>query len=42
MEKVERLVCALYGLPGELTDEVAAHAVARAGSAAGEPGLAPT
>lgn len=30
VEEVERLVCAIYGLPDLLTDEVVAHAVARA------------
>lgn len=29
----ERLVCALYGIPSDLSDEVVAHAVARAGAA---------
>jgi hypothetical protein len=33
VEEVERLVCALYGLPDELADEVVAHAVGRAASA---------
>jgi hypothetical protein len=32
VEEVERLVCALYDVPDGLTDEVVAHAVARAGS----------
>jgi hypothetical protein len=32
VEKIERLVCAVYGLSAELTDEVVAHAVLRAGS----------
>jgi hypothetical protein len=36
VERVERLVCALYGVPDELADEVVAHAVARA--AASQPG----
>ncbi|MBA2461028.1 MAG: SAM-dependent DNA methyltransferase [Actinobacteria bacterium] len=31
VEEIERLVCALYGVSDELTDEVVAHAVARAG-----------
>jgi len=30
VEAAERLVCALYAVPPELTDEVVAHAVARA------------
>ncbi len=30
VEAAERLVCALYGIPAELEDEVIAHAVARA------------
>lgn len=30
VEIAERLVCALYGVPSDLTDEVVAHAVARA------------
>jgi hypothetical protein len=30
VEEVERLVCALYGLPDNLTDEVVDHAVQRA------------
>jgi hypothetical protein len=30
VEKVERLVCALYGVPDKLTDEVVEHAVQRA------------
>jgi len=30
VEEVERLVCALYDVPAELTDAVVAHAVARA------------
>ena len=30
VERVERLVCALHDLPDELTEEVVAHAVARA------------
>lgn len=30
VERVERLVCALYGLPDELTEDVVAHARARA------------
>jgi len=30
VEAAERLVCALYGVPTELADEVVAHAVARA------------
>ena len=30
VEAAERLVCALYGVPAELEDEVVAHAVARA------------
>jgi hypothetical protein len=34
VEAAERLVCALYGLPKELEDEVIAHAVARAKAAA--------
>jgi hypothetical protein len=29
-ERVERLVCALYGLPDELTEAVVEHAIARA------------
>jgi hypothetical protein len=33
VEEVERLVCALYELPDDLTDEVVAHAVGRAESA---------
>ncbi|MGH3093283.1 MAG: hypothetical protein ACRDOG_13285, partial [Gaiellaceae bacterium] len=33
VEDVERLVCALYEVPDELTDEVVAHAVRRAGRA---------
>ena len=32
VEVAERLVCALYGIPADLTDEVVAHAVARAGA----------
>lgn len=32
MEQIERLVCALYDVPAELTNAVVAHAVARAGS----------
>ena len=31
VEQIERLVCALYDVPDELTDEVIAHAAARAG-----------
>jgi len=31
VEEIERLVCALYDVPDKLTDEVVAHAVARAG-----------
>ena len=31
VEEIEWLVCALYGVPDELTDEVVAYAVARAG-----------
>ncbi len=38
VEEVERLVCALYELPDELTDEVVAHAVARAGSLPADQG----
>jgi hypothetical protein len=34
VEQVERLVCELYGLPADLTDEVVAHAVARAARSA--------
>lgn len=34
VEAVERLVCALYGLPGELTDLVVESAVRRAGAVA--------
>lgn len=34
VEQVERLVCALYEVPDDLTDEVVAHAVRRAGDAA--------
>lgn len=34
VEAAERLVCALYAIPGELEDEVVAHAVARAEAAA--------
>jgi hypothetical protein len=30
VEAAERLVCALYGLPSELEDEVVEHAMARA------------
>ena len=30
VERVERLVCALYGLPDELTDAVVQHAIERA------------
>lgn len=30
IERVERLVCSLYGVPDELTEEVVQHAVARA------------
>ena len=30
VERVERLVCALYGLPDELTEDVVQHAIARA------------
>ena len=33
VEEVERLVCGLYGLDKELTDEVVAHAVERAAAA---------
>lgn len=29
VEVVERLVCALYGVPVDLTDEVVAHAIER-------------
>jgi hypothetical protein len=32
VENVERRVCAIYGLSDELTEEVVAHAVVRAGS----------
>ncbi len=32
VEEVERLVCALYEVPDDLTEEVVAHAVRRAGS----------
>ena len=32
VERVERLVCALYDVPDELTDEVVAHAAERAAS----------
>jgi hypothetical protein len=34
VEEVERLVCALYEVPDDLTEEVVAHAVRRAGSSA--------
>ena len=34
VEEVERLVCALYDVPGDLTEEVVAHAVRRAGPSA--------
>lgn len=37
VERVERLVCALYDLPDDLTDEVVAHAVRRAGEAGHPP-----
>lgn len=30
VEQVERLVCALYGLPDDLTEDVVAHARTRA------------
>ncbi|MGH3031053.1 MAG: hypothetical protein ACRDNE_09870 [Gaiellaceae bacterium] len=33
VEEVERLVCALYEVPGELADEVVVHAVRRAARA---------
>jgi hypothetical protein len=33
VEEIERLVCALYGVPDDLVDEVVAHAVTRAASA---------
>ena len=32
VEEVERLVCALYEVPDDLTDAIVAHAVARAGT----------
>ena len=32
VEEVERLVCALYDVPDELTEDVVAHALARAGT----------
>jgi hypothetical protein len=32
VEQVERLVCALYDVPADLTEDVVAHAVARAAS----------
>ena len=38
VEEVERLVCALYAVPDELTDEVIEHAVRRARSAGPENG----
>jgi len=38
VEEIERLVCALYDLPAELTDAVVAHAVARAGSSLPDDG----
>ena len=31
VEEVERVVCALYDVPDELTEEIVAHAVRRAG-----------
>ena len=34
VEEVERLVCALYAVPDDLTEEVVAHAVVRAGRTA--------
>jgi hypothetical protein len=36
VEAAERLVCALYGVPDELTELVVASAVARAGALAGD------
>ncbi|HEX6701579.1 MAG TPA: hypothetical protein VF101_12705 [Gaiellaceae bacterium] len=35
VEEVERLVCALYDVPPDLTDEVVAHAVKRAAATSG-------
>lgn len=35
VERIERLVCSLYGLPDDLTDEVVASAVSRAGAVGG-------
>jgi hypothetical protein len=32
-EEVERVVCSLYDVPEDLTEEVVAHAVRRAGAA---------
>jgi hypothetical protein len=31
LERVERLVCALYDVPDDLTEQVVAHAVRRSG-----------
>jgi len=41
VERVERLVCGLYGVPEDLTDAVVDHAVARAARASGTAGAAP-
>jgi hypothetical protein len=38
VEAAERLVCALYAIPRDLTDEVVAHAISRAAAHAGSPG----
>lgn len=38
VEGVERLVCALYAIPLDLTDEVVAHATTRAATHAGSHG----
>ena len=38
VEGAERLVCALYAIPLDLTDEVVAHAIARAVAHSGSPG----
>lgn len=37
VERIERLVCALYGVPDALTDEIVANAVARAGAVGADP-----
>jgi hypothetical protein len=41
VERVERLVCGLYGMPEDLTEAVVDHAVARAARGSGTAGAAP-